>query len=485
MSAADRQQARENLKTGLNEADKLALLTGRMSPAEALSKMTGYSANLIEQFGGTKFAQFQQQVAQASAELQDARHQQTPQGEIAQNWRSDWSGYPIQTREARGETTPLPSVPQAGEPEPMTVLPSGIPEQHLPYPPGIHEMPTSLPEALPAPLPAAPAGPPIIPSSPRDAGPGIAMPAGPQAGAPASPIADLLRGSMAPMTGVGGADVSYASGAGSPLPPPQQANRLRRIAELIVSDPNAVAEIAARYRAMAGGGYPNASEPVVGERGPEVFVPSTPGAVIPLPTDPNDPYNREKDLNEIVLTDQHAAHIVYQGELRPASWVRMQIPIPKDPMIGMVEITATFCFATSTDPQDPLNYTRSGLEVRFRPHDRKRKDSAQIHPDSSYFFQAKDVSGEEADLRSDAHKWETTLHKSRTMRASGLHNPIFDVHYNARIGGRNAAYADKIPYALVLSIESKKTRDLYNKILQRYPTILEPLRPIVKIPIRT
>ena len=25
-----------------------------------------------------------------------------------------------------------------------------------------------------------------------------------------------------------------------------------------------------------------------------------------------------------------------------------------------------------TDPQDPLNYTRSGLEVRFRPHDRKR-----------------------------------------------------------------------------------------------------------------
>jgi hypothetical protein len=35
-----------------------------------------------------------------------------------------------------------------------------------------------------------------------------------------------------------------------------------------------------------------------------------------------------------------------------------------EPMAGMVEITATFCFATATDPQDPLNYTRSGLEVR-------------------------------------------------------------------------------------------------------------------------
>ena len=38
------------------------------------------------------------------------------------------------------------------------------------------------------------------------------------------------------------------------------------------------------------------------------------------------------DVDSIVLTDQQAAHIVYQGELRPASWVRLQIPIPKEPM---------------------------------------------------------------------------------------------------------------------------------------------------------
>ncbi len=191
------------------------------------------------------------------------------------------------------------------------------------------------------------------------------------------------------------------------------------------------------------------------------------------------------DVNSIVLTDQHAAHIVYQGELRPASWVRMQIPIPSEPMSGLVEVSATFCFATSTDPQDPVNYTRSGLEVRFRPHDQKRKDPNQLHADSSYFFQAKDVSLDEIDLRADAHKWETTLHKSRSMRAAGLRNPIFDVHYNARIAGRNAKGADKIPYALVITVASKNTRNLYDKILQRYPTILEPLKPVVEIPIRT
>ena len=190
------------------------------------------------------------------------------------------------------------------------------------------------------------------------------------------------------------------------------------------------------------------------------------------------------DIDRIVLTAQHAAHIVYQGEFRPASWIRMQIPIPSEPMNGMVDIAATLCFATPTDPQDPLNYTRSGLEFRFRPHDGKRKDPKQLHADSSYFFQAKDVFIDEKDLRTDAHRWETTLHKTRRMRGGGLRNPVFDVHYNARIGGRNANSADKIPYALVITVASLNTSGLYDKLLQRYRTILEPLKPIIEVPVR-
>lgn len=191
------------------------------------------------------------------------------------------------------------------------------------------------------------------------------------------------------------------------------------------------------------------------------------------------------DVDSVVLTDDHAAHIVYQGELRPASWIRLQIPIPTEQIRGIVEIVATFCYATTTDPQDPSNYTRSGLEVRFRPHSGKRRDPDQPNADSSYFFQAKDVFLDELDLRASAHKWETTMRKSRSMRGLGLKNPVFDIHYNARIGGRNARVADKIPYALVITVSSKKMVGLYNKILQRYPTILEPLKPVVEIPIRT
>jgi hypothetical protein len=191
------------------------------------------------------------------------------------------------------------------------------------------------------------------------------------------------------------------------------------------------------------------------------------------------------ELAEIVLSDAHTAHIVYQGELLPAQWLRVPIPIPSDELKGMVEICATFCFASPTDPQDPINYTRSGLEVRFRPHDGKRKDKAQLHPDTRSFFQASEFYLNETELRADAHKWETTLHHSERMRGKNLRNPVFDVHYSARAGGRSATgTAAPISYALVVTVRSPRTPNLYDRVAQRYRTVLEPLQSVVKIPVK-
>jgi hypothetical protein len=43
--------------------------------------------------------------------------------------------------------------------------------------------------------------------------------------------------------------------------------------------------------------------------------------------------------------------------------------------------------------------------------------------------------------------------------------------------------AKPIEYALVVTIESTDP-DIYNKIAQRYRTFLEPLRPVIQIPIK-
>ena len=70
------------------------------------------------------------------------------------------------------------------------------------------------------------------------------------------------------------------------------------------------------------------------------------------------------------------------------------------------------------------------------------------------------------------------------MRATSLDDPVFDIHYNARRGGMSDGSAQPIPYALVVTV-ANDSPDLYNKIAQRYRTMLEPLRPVIQIPIRS
>lgn len=188
--------------------------------------------------------------------------------------------------------------------------------------------------------------------------------------------------------------------------------------------------------------------------------------------------------DELITCEDDTAHIVYQGELSPSQWLRAKIPVPKGPLSGMVEISATFCFATATDPQDPIHYTRSGLEVTFRPNENAKKKSAQLHPDSQGFFRSETSFQTEHELRADSHKWETTLHASKKFRGNRLDNPCFDIHYNAREGGRNADSPRKIPYALIVTVKASQIKDLYNQIVQRYRTVLETLQPVIQVPIQ-
>lgn len=188
------------------------------------------------------------------------------------------------------------------------------------------------------------------------------------------------------------------------------------------------------------------------------------------------------DLDAYVACASGVARIVYQGEISAGQWVQTTIPLPVDTLEGNVVIRATFSFATEIDPQTPGNYTRSGLEVVFRPHSDNIGSETGIAV-TRPFFQVKDFATE-MELRKTAHKWETTLHKEKKMRGSSLKNPVFDIHYNAREGGGKASSPTKIRYALVVTVVSKKTADLYDRILQRYRTLLRPLMPVNVIPIR-
>jgi len=188
------------------------------------------------------------------------------------------------------------------------------------------------------------------------------------------------------------------------------------------------------------------------------------------------------EVADLVVCPDGMARVVYQGELTASEPIRALIPVPVEPLEGMVSVHATMCFATAIDPAHPSNYTRSGVEIFFRPHSTKRK-GATLHAKTTAFFQVRNYSTE-LDLRRDAHKWETVLNRTKSFQGASLKDPAFDIYYHAREGSQATKVAEKIRYALIVTVRSPRTADYYDRVLRRYRTQLTPLTPVIEIPIR-
>ncbi|SMF08504.1 S8 family peptidase [Pseudogulbenkiania subflava] len=189
------------------------------------------------------------------------------------------------------------------------------------------------------------------------------------------------------------------------------------------------------------------------------------------------------EISDITVCKDGSVRILYQGKLKPGKVLRAPIPMPEHQLSGEVTISATFCYTCATDPHTPGDYTRAGLEVTFRPHSQKFDKDPQ-YPASCSFFKRYARSNEQ-DLRFDAHKWDTVMHNSVTKRGSSLFEPVFDVHYLARKPGEAASPYDavQLSYALVVTVHSPKTGDLYDKVLARFANRLSVIRPRLELPI--
>lgn len=187
-------------------------------------------------------------------------------------------------------------------------------------------------------------------------------------------------------------------------------------------------------------------------------------------------------IEDIVMCPTGAAHILYQGELEPAKYLRVPIPLPSGSLQGLINIRCTLCFTTEIDPAHPIHYTRGGLEVIFRPH-KDSKSGPEKHAKSASFFSPDKSYLTEGELRRQAFKWETVFKAQKRLRASSLKDPVLDVHYIARAEGHGARDPKRIPYAFVITIDAPNNPNLYDGIVNRYRTQLEPLQPVIEIPI--
>jgi len=186
------------------------------------------------------------------------------------------------------------------------------------------------------------------------------------------------------------------------------------------------------------------------------------------------------EVQRLIIHSERVTTIVYQGELEPAKYVRAMIPYPSEPFEGKVTIKATMCYATQVDPENSDAYTRSGLEISFRPNRHKFKNAESEHPESATFFTVNRYLFEE-DLRVHVGKWEPVLKAEKTFYARTLKEPCFDIHYTARENSAPSSTRDSIPYVMIISLETPKENDFRKKILRKYPQLV-PIQPRIPVP---
>lgn len=162
----------------------------------------------------------------------------------------------------------------------------------------------------------------------------------------------------------------------------------------------------------------------------------------------------------LLTCEESEVRVLYQGKIAGGGIVRIGVPIPPVPLGVRFRITATFCFASPVDAADPVNYTRHGLTITFRP--RGEGSSAPFFSTTGY--------GNEQDLRRDAYKWETVLHRSLDFGAEELLNACFDVEHGGRSHGLaiNNRDVPDLPYVLIATVSSEKGEPIYQKVMQKY-----------------
>lgn len=191
------------------------------------------------------------------------------------------------------------------------------------------------------------------------------------------------------------------------------------------------------------------------------------------------------ELESLIICAPGTARILYQGKLRPGGMLRAPLTIPQG-MRADINVRATACYSCHTDAQTPGEYSRAALEFYFRPNAskfKKNKLTGKIskQPATAPFFSTHDHL-QEHERRSAAQKWNTVMHGEHPRRTTAMKDPCFDIHYIARAPGlsNTPGNAPDLSYALVVTLEHKRTQDLYEKVVAEYPQLL-PILPTLEL----
>lgn len=188
-----------------------------------------------------------------------------------------------------------------------------------------------------------------------------------------------------------------------------------------------------------------------------------------------------EDLTGLLECTPERSTVLYRDEIRRDRVHELPLPVPPGlPPEQRVTLRLTLCYTGATDVADVVDYTSSGLEIRFRPHSRVFRfshpktrepigvfdtvlDAARIasYPEDAIKRGGRPVARSVKRVRSEQErraegKWETTLVGRISGAAGRLFEPVLEVAYYARARGRllRADRASPLTYALLVSVET-------------------------------
>jgi hypothetical protein len=185
------------------------------------------------------------------------------------------------------------------------------------------------------------------------------------------------------------------------------------------------------------------------------------------------------DIPRLIECAASCYTIVYNGVLKPKSYKRLNIAMPKA-LSGAVTIKATLCFTTAVDPPHPCNYSRSAIEVTFRTDKGNMAPGKLNAPPTPFFGNLPGMT--ESQLRQEM-KWETSQRATKQLEGDKLVEPVFDLHYVPRENGHDTYDAPEIPYAMIVTVEALSHPAPHSAIARRYADKLSILAPVVDIDI--
>lgn len=187
------------------------------------------------------------------------------------------------------------------------------------------------------------------------------------------------------------------------------------------------------------------------------------------------------DYYDLITCDDDEALIVYQGLLPVHEYLRAAVPLPGSALRGRIEISATLVIAPDVDPAYPNTYTRSGVELTWRPNTAVQRPGSAVPPTASFFSGKRIYKTPEYRLRNEEYKWEPSLKSTRRCNASSLVEPCFDIYYHSRKQGGTETLPTPIPYALVVHVRAPSLPSFYDEVVRAHTNVLVPLEPRIRL----